>query len=73
MGHNANEGLLFTDPAVTNDSALATDLSISFPDINPAVKAYILDVLYPPVFDGSLGYKDEISRTDLIISESTFT
>lgn len=73
MGHNANEGLLFTNPAVTNNSALSADLSIGFPGINPAVKAYILNVLYPPVFDGSLGYRDTIGRTDLIISESTFS
>ena len=73
LGHNADEGLLFTSPAVTNNSALAVTLQTDFPDLNPSISAYIQDVLYPPVFDGSLGYKDEIGRTDLIITESTFT
>lgn len=73
VGHNSNEGLLFTNPAIANNSALDTDLSVSFTDINPTVKAYIENVLYPAVFDGSHGYVDEIGRIDLIISESTFT
>lgn len=73
LGHNSNEGLLFTNPAITNDSALDADISVDFPHIDPAVRNYIENVLYPPVFDGSYGYKDEISRVDLIISESTFT
>ena len=73
LGHNADEGLAFTNPATTNNSALDTYLSIGFPNIIPSVKAYIENVLYPPVFDGSFGYTDGIGRLDLIISESTLS
>ena len=73
VGHNADEGLLFSNPAITNDSAFAGDLLVAFPDINPSVQTYIEEVLYPAIYDGSYGYKDEIGRIDLVISESTFT
>ena len=73
VGHNADEGLLFTNPAIINDSAFARDLLVRFPDVDPSVQTYIEEVLYPAVFDGSYGYQDEIGRTDLVISESTFT
>lgn len=73
VGHNADEGLLFSNPAITNDRAFAGDLLVDFPDINPSVQTYIEEVLYPAIYDGSYGYKDEIGRIDLVISESTFT
>ena len=73
VGHNADEGLLFTNPAIRNDSAFARDLLLSFPDLDPSVQTYIEEVLYPAIYDGSYGYKDEIGRIDLVISESTFT
>ena len=72
VGHNANEGLLFTNPAVTNDSAFAAALLVTFPDIDSSVQTYIQEVLYPVTYDGTYGYKDEIGRIDLVISESTF-
>ena len=73
VGYNTDEGLDFTNPAVANNNAVAATLLSDFPSLNPAVSAYIENVLYPPVFDGSFGYTDEIGRIDLIISESTFT
>lgn len=65
--------VLFTNPAITNDSAVDANILVNFPDISPAARSYVENVLYPPVFDGTYGYKDEISRLNLIISESTFT
>lgn len=73
VGHNADEGLLFTSPAATNNSALPAQLLTDFPDIDPAISSYIQNVLYPPVFDGSYGYTDGVQRTAFLISESTFT
>ena len=73
VGHNSNEGLVFTDPAVSNNSAFDAAIVRYFPNISPAVRTYIEDELYPPVFDGSFGYKDQTGRLDLFISESTFT
>ena len=73
VGHNADEGLLFTSPFVTNNTAYDLYLATSFPTINPAVLDYIANVLYPPVFNGSYPYASQIGRTILSISESTFT
>jgi len=73
VGHNADEGLVFTPPFITNNTAYEAFLKTSYPDISPSVVSYISNVLYPPVFDGSLGYKDNIGRAVLTISESIFT
>ena len=73
VGHNADEGLPFTNPAITNDSAFARDLLITFPDVSPSVQTYIEEDLYSAVYDGSHDYKDETRRIDLVISESMFT
>lgn len=73
VGHNADEGLVFTSPFVTNNTGYDTYLETTFPTINPTVLNYIANVLYPPVFDGSYAYTDQIGRAALTISESTFT
>lgn len=44
-------------------------ISTYFSDSNPTIVDYLTNILYPPVFDGSHGYKDEISRIALTISE----
>lgn len=73
VGHNADEGLVFTPPFITNNTAYESFLRLSYPDISPSVVSYISNVLYPPIFDGSLGYKDNIGRAALTIAESVFT
>lgn len=76
LGHNADEGLAFTDPGIMNDTGFDEYLSQSFPAINPSVADYIENVLYPanmPGVLGTTGYSDEIGRVVLAISESTFT
>ena len=76
LGHNADEGLVFTNPAITNDTAFDFYLLSAFPTINPSVASYIENVLYPPTMPGMLGtsgYSDETGRVVLLISESTFT
>lgn len=76
LGHNADEGLVFTNPVIANDSTFNTYLLSAFPTINPSAANYIEDVLYPPSLSGTLGttgYSDETGRVVLSISESTFT
>ncbi|CAF9932186.1 MAG: hypothetical protein ALECFALPRED_005234 [Alectoria fallacina] len=76
LGHNADEGLVFTNPVIANDSTFNTYLLSAFPTINPSAANYIEDVLYPPSMPGTLGttgYSDETGRVVLSISESTFT
>ena len=73
VGHNADEGLLFTSPFITNNTDYNAYLVTAFPTISQAVQTYIENVLYPPVFNGSYPYTNEIGRTILTIAESTFT
>ena len=73
VGHNADEGLLFTDPFVQNQTAFATSLATLLPDASTKVINYIDTVLYPPVFNGTYGYTNQIERTALVISEVSFT
>ncbi|MCJ1395754.1 hypothetical protein MMC18_008640 [Xylographa bjoerkii] len=73
VGHNADEGLLFTNPAIQNGSNYNTFISENFPDIQPAAALYIENVLYPPIFNGSYGYTSNFQRAILTVAESTFT
>lgn len=71
VGYNANEGLAFTYPDYV-ESDYEKVISTFFPDLDPAIADYLTNTLYPPVFDGSHGYTDEISRLALTISEYEF-
>ena len=71
VGYNADEGLAFAYPDYAA-SDYEEIISSYFPDLDPAVADYITNILYPPVFDGSHGYTDEISRIALTYSEYIF-
>ncbi|EMD00258.1 hypothetical protein BAUCODRAFT_145551 [Baudoinia panamericana UAMH 10762] len=77
VGHNANEGLLFTSPFVQNDTAFVTNLQTTLPTLRawPQILSYIMNTLYPPVFDGSqaMGYTNQIARAAALTSELVFT
>lgn len=71
------QGLLFTSPFMQNTSAIAEALQTNFPTIRawPQVLEYILNTLYPPIFDGSQaqGYTNQIARAAALTSEAIFT
>ena len=76
LGHNADEGLFFTSPFITNDITFNEYIPTAFPAISPSIANYIETVLYPPQMPGTLaltGYSDETGRVVLAVSESTFT
>ena len=73
VGHNSNEGLLFTDPRITNTAGFLQVLSTNFPNLPHSSETYITETLYPPIFDGSKGYTNEVGRVSLAIAESTFS
>ncbi len=54
LGHNADEGLDFTSPFITNDTTFNEYIQTAFPTINPSVATYIETVLYPPQMPGTL-------------------
>lgn len=70
-GYNADEGLAFAFPDYV-EADYEEVISAYFPDLNPIIADYLTNTLYPPVFDGTHGYKDEISRIALTISEYEF-
>ncbi|KAK5952643.1 hypothetical protein OHC33_006235 [Knufia fluminis] len=72
-GHNTNEGPGFTPPFVRTDEELAAFLKTSFPAIQEPVINYILQVLYPPVYDGTYPWTSDIDRTIDLITEQIFT
>ena len=72
VGHNANEGLLFTPPTSQNGSTYKATIKEDFPDMPPNVANYLTDVLYPPIYNGSYGYKDPVGRMALSISDVIF-
>ncbi|KAF7502765.1 hypothetical protein GJ744_005182 [Endocarpon pusillum] len=72
-GHNSNEGVFFTDPRVTDDTALATLIRDRFAGVQDSVVDYIVNTLYPSRYDGSQPYRNGLDRTILILSELIFT
>ncbi|KAJ0382611.1 hypothetical protein COL922a_012186 [Colletotrichum nupharicola] len=60
--HNTLEGLTFTNPTINSSADYLTTITSSFPTISKDALKFINTTLYPPVFDGSLGYKDEFQR-----------
>lgn len=71
VGQNSNEGLLFTAP-VTSDAQYLDFIRASFPTAGEDAISHIANELYPSVFDGSMGYKDQVGRAALTAGEGTF-
>ncbi|KAM5353345.1 hypothetical protein ACJZ2D_016752 [Fusarium nematophilum] len=71
VGQNSNEGLLFTAP-VTDDAQYLDFVRSNFPAARDDAIDHITNVLYPPVFDGSMGYRDQVGRAALTMGEGTF-
>jgi carboxylesterase type B len=73
VGYNADEGAVFMPTSVTTAAALKTRLEQSYANAPQSSIEYIVDKLYPPVFNGSLGYTNDYERGRLIVAESAFT
>ncbi|KAJ0371758.1 hypothetical protein COL154_000439 [Colletotrichum chrysophilum] len=70
FSHNANEGLIFTDPSVTDGFAFRGLISKLFPSFNASLVEHIAEVAYPPVFDGTQPYVDDLGRGTLLMAET---
>ncbi|KAI8724080.1 Carboxylic ester hydrolase [Fusarium sp. LHS14.1] len=60
--HNAFEGAFFFDPGVEDDEEFVSWLERSMPGLSKSQQGYLAKELYPPQFDGSLGYTGQASR-----------
>lgn len=70
VAHNANEGLLFTDPRVQDNNALISYLTGLMPSVSPATIQNIATNIYPEDFSGALGYTTPTERLALLNSEA---
>lgn len=73
VGHTSDEGLLFTALFVQTQEEYKEYVSTAFPSANESVVNTITTELYPPVFNGTYGYKTAIERTALAISNFLVT
>jgi len=73
VGHNADEGPLFTPPNATTNAAVLEYIKSNYVDVQDSVAEYIVNTLYPADYNGSFPYTSGLSRTVRIISESIFT
>jgi len=73
VGHNSAEGLFFASPFITNETSFVNYVSQSIPAATTATVNYITQTLYPPIFDGSYGYTNQLERISLLASEFSFT
>ena len=73
-GKNSDEGLLFTDPFVSNETAFRSYLQDFLPTASSQALDYIEFTLYPPppVNNGSLSYTTEFNRLVSTIGEGVF-
>lgn len=72
VAHNANEGLIFTDQRITNDTGLAGYLSGLMPSASAATIQRAI-ALYPEDFSGAQGYRTQLERLELVASEALVT
>ncbi|KAF8847664.1 carboxylesterase family protein-like protein [Acephala macrosclerotiorum] len=72
-GHNAEEGVLFTPPNITNEITFDAWVSSLFPTMPLAEIDYIETVLYPPPSNGTTSYTNNLDRAILMNSEMLIT
>ncbi|POS82876.1 hypothetical protein EPUL_005163 [Erysiphe pulchra] len=70
--HNSNEGYIFTLPYIT-DSWIDSNIKVLFPDASDATKSYLIEKIWPAVYDSSSFYSNPVQRASLAISEIGFT
>ncbi|KAL3421995.1 carboxylesterase family protein [Phlyctema vagabunda] len=73
IGRNDQEGVLFTDPYISNESDFVANVESFFPSARPDVIDYIVNDLYPDDLRASNGYTTEVLRAAAASAESCFT
>jgi carboxylesterase type B len=57
---------------VRTDAEFIAYMAATFPEAAPATLEYVARTLYPPVFDGSAGYVDQLQRTAAVLGDVVF-
>lgn len=71
--HNSNEGIVFTSPFIDTEAEFATAVDNLFSTATNETIDYVLDTLYPAVYDGTYGYTTVNQRTSRLVAELSFT
>lgn len=72
-GHQANEAPSFSPPFVQSNEELRAYLGVAYPYAPASDLDYMVDELYPDVYDGTYPYTNIRERLFLLIAESVFT
>ncbi|KAI9656114.1 MAG: hypothetical protein M1831_004685 [Alyxoria varia] len=77
VGHNINEGIVFTDPFLKTDEGFRSYIRQAFPMASNATLDYLTQEMYPPPpqanVEKGLVYPTQTERLSLAIAESTFS
>ncbi|KAI9151316.1 acetylcholinesterase [Paramyrothecium foliicola] len=68
--HNSFEGAFFFDPRVETEADFRAWIARSLAGLSSEDVGHLSNVLYPPQFDGSLGYVDQATRQMILYSEA---
>jgi carboxylesterase type B len=72
VGHTANEGPAFSPPFVRDDASLRAYAAAYFGAVPSQILDYVVEVLYPAVYNGSYPWRTPLERTTVIISDLYF-
>lgn len=71
LGHNGQEGLVFTPPYAQTPQAFDTYFAETFPE-SPQSFRDTVSKIYPDVLNSSQGFKNEINRTAVALADYYF-
>ncbi|KAL8720942.1 MAG: hypothetical protein Q9225_002269 [Loekoesia sp. 1 TL-2023] len=75
IGHNQDEGSMFIqNTVVTSDSSYVAYLKSLIMPLADDIGALdrVTQVLYPPIYDGSKGYRNQVERNNLTVADAIF-
>lgn len=72
VAHNSDEGLLFTDPRVSDEAGFKSLFQALMPNVAAAKIDELAAGVYPPDFSGAQPYADMTSRLKLALGEALF-
>lgn len=70
--HNSLEGAFFFDPNVTTEGEFRDVVDVALPGFSDSQASALLNNIYPPQFDGSMGYVDQSSRQIALWGDGLF-
>ncbi|KAK9342997.1 Alpha/Beta hydrolase protein [Lipomyces starkeyi] len=73
VGHNINEGAIFSSPFITTQADYVTAVEQIIPSASQEVIAYVTETLYPNVLNGSFSYTTQNERFALTLSDLYIT